>query len=151
MSTPPPPPPGEPYDPNQPGQQPGQPPPYGEQQPSYGQQPPEGFASYPPPYAPPVQGGYGQGPENHPNATTALVLGIVGVICCSLTAPFAWVMGKKAMDEIDASGGRIGGRGNAQAGYVLGILGTILMVLAIVVTVIAVAVGGFAFTFNAGT
>jgi hypothetical protein len=143
MSTPPPPPPGEPYDPNQP---PGsQPPPYGQQQ------PPEGFASYPPPYAPPVQGGYGQQPENHPNATTALVLGIVGVICCSLTAPFAWVMGKKAMDEIDASGGRLGGRGNAQAGYVLGILGTILMVLGIVFIAIAVAVGGFAFTFNAGT
>ena len=142
MSTPPPPP-GDPYDPDQP---PGsQPPPYGQQQ------PPEGYASYPPPYAPPVQGGYGQQPENHPNATTALVLGIVGVVCCSLTAPFAWVMGKRAMDEIDASGGRIGGRGNAQAGYVLGILGTIIMVLGIVVIAIAIAVGGFAFTFNAGT
>ena len=150
MSTPPPPPPGDPDYPNQPhGEQPGS----GDQsqQPPYGQQPPGGFASYPPPYAPPVQGGYGQQPENHPNATTALVLGIVGVICCSLTAPFAWVMGKKAMDEIDASGGRIGGRGNAQAGYVLGIVGTILLVLGIVVVAIAVVLGGFAFTFNAGT
>jgi hypothetical protein len=150
MSTPPPPPPGDPYDPNQP---PGEQPWSGDQgqQPPHGQQPPGGFASYPPPYAPPVQGGYGQQPENHPNATTALVLGIVGIICCSLTAPFAWVMGKKAMDEIDASGGRIGGRGSAQAGYVLGIVGTILLVLAIVVVAIAVVLGGFAFTFNAGT
>jgi hypothetical protein len=144
MSTPPPPPPGDPYDPNRP---PGEQPWSGDQ----GQQPPGGFASYPPPYAPPVQGGYGQQPQNHPNATTALVLGIVGVICCALTAPFAWVMGKKAMDEIDASGGRVGGRGNAQAGYVLGIVGTILLVLGIVVTAIAITVGGFAFTFNAGT
>jgi Domain of unknown function (DUF4190) len=150
MSTPPPPPPpGEPYDQNQPPGQ--QPPSYGQQPPPYGQQPSEGYASYPPPYAPPVQGGYGQQPENHPNATTALVLGIVGVICCALTAPFAWVIGKKAMDEIDASGGRIGGRGSAQAGYVLGILGTVLMILGIIVVAIAVAVGGFAFTVNTGT
>ena len=53
--------------------------------------------------------------------------------------------------EIDASGGRLGGRGSAQAGYVLGIVGTIILVLGVVVIAVAVAVGGFAFTFNAGT
>lgn len=159
MSTPPPPPPGDPYDPQPPGGQPsggydqgggyGQGS-YGQQPPPYGQQPPEGYASYPPPYAPPVHGGYGQQPENHPKATTALVLGIVGVICCSLTAPFAWVIGKRAMDEIDASGSRMGGRGLAQAGYVLGIVGTILLVLGVVAVVGLVALGGFAFEVNAG-
>ena len=136
MSTPPPPPPGEPYDPNQPP---------GQQPPPYGQQPSEGWASYPPPYAPPVQGGYGQQPENNPNATTALVLGIVGVVFCPLTAPFAWVIGKRGMNEIDASGGRMGGRGLAQAGYVLGILGTILIVLILLFVVLAVVLGAFAF------
>jgi hypothetical protein len=155
MTTPPGPP-GDPYDPNQPqgeqppaggyGQQP--PPPPGGQQPDpYASYPPQ----YPPPYAPPVQGGYGQQPENHPKATLALVLGIVGVVCCSLTAPFAWVIGKRTMNEIDSSGGRVGGRGLAQAGYVLGIVGTVLMVLSIVFLVFAVALGGFAFEFNAGT
>jgi hypothetical protein len=33
------------------------------------------------------------------------------------------------MREIDASGGRVGGRGQAQAGFILGIIGTALWVL----------------------
>jgi hypothetical protein len=150
MSTPP----GDPHDPNQPqgeggyGQQPPPPPGGYGQQPPYGQQPADPYAQYPPPYAPPVQGGYGQQQENHPKATTALVLGIVGVICCSVTAPFAWVIGKRAMDEIDASGGRWGGRGLAQAGYVLGIVGTLLLVISIVALVFVVAVGSFTFDVN---
>ena len=32
------------------------------------------------------------------------------------------------MNEIDASGGQLGGRGQAQAGYVLGIIGTVLLI-----------------------
>jgi hypothetical protein len=116
-----------PYDPNQP---------YGYGQGGYGQVPP------PPP------GGYAQ-PENHPRATTALVLGILGLVCCSILAPFAWSIGKKAVNEIDASGGRYGGRGQAQAGYILGIIGTVLLILGVLFMVLAALTGGL--SFQAGT
>ena len=67
---------------------------------------------------------------DHPQATTALVLGIVGiVVCAGLLSPVAWWIGKKAVDEIDASQGRLGGRGAAQAGFILGIIGTCILAL----------------------
>lgn len=122
----------------QPPQYPSQQPPPAEQ-PGYweqqARQPGPGYPSpYPPqPYVP-----------DHPKATTCLVLGILGVVLCQVIAPFALVMGKRTVDEIDASGGRVGGRGSAQAGYVLGIVGTVLLGLALVwviVLVIAAVVG----------
>ncbi|MPZ62792.1 MAG: DUF4190 domain-containing protein [Propionibacteriales bacterium] len=69
-------------------------------------------------------------PQNHPRAIPALVLGIVGLFC-GIAAPFALFIGKKAMDEIDASGGQVGGRGPAQAGFILGIIGSILLVIGV--------------------
>lgn len=115
------------------------------QQPQPGQQPPYPPAGYPP--QAPVQ----YAPD-HPKATTSLVLGILGVVLCQIIAPFAWVMGKKTLDEIDASQGRVGGRGAAQAGYVLGIVGTVLLGLGIIfgilwVILIAV-VGGLSTSTN---
>ena len=117
------PPPGQPpQDPNDPygyGQQPA----YG-QQPSYGQQPGYyGQPGYPPPivyHAP-----------DHPQAATAMILGILGLVLCQVISPFAWSMGKKTVAEIDASQGQLGGRGQAQAGYVCGIIGTIILGLAV--------------------
>jgi hypothetical protein len=126
------------------------------QQPGYGDGGSGG--SYPPPGGyggppsgggyPPAPGGYGQPRQNHPRATTALVLGIVGLVCCSIAAPFAWAIGKKAVREIDASPGQYDGRGSAQAGYILGVIGTILLVIGVIVLVFSIAVGGFAFEFN---
>ncbi len=106
--------------------------------------------SYPPP--PPQDpygsyGSYGYGPPaNHKNAVLALILGIVSLIFCSLCGPFAWVIGKRAVDEIDASGGRIGGRGLAQAGYICGIVGTAFLAISIVVIIIVFGVAA-----NSGT
>ena len=118
MSTPPPPGGQPPYDPNQP----------------YGQG------------AMPPAGGYGAPPaQNHPRAMTSLILGILGIVCCSICAPFAWSIGKKAVNEIDASGGRFGGRGQAQAGYILGIIGTVLLAISLVVVIISLITGGFSF------
>jgi hypothetical protein len=120
--------PGDWQPPQDPNQQPGyweqQQQPYGQQpygQP-YGQQP-----GYPAAYAP-----------DHPKATTSLVLGILGIVVCGLVAPFAWRIGKKTRDEIDASNGQLGGRGAAQAGYVLGLIGTILLALGLVLVVLLV-------------
>jgi hypothetical protein len=125
---------GQPQEPprEQPGYWPGQgqdPPPYG--QPQYGQpqygQPPYGQ----PPYGPPGYGPQFAYAPDHPKSTTALVLGILGVVLCQFIAPFAWLIGKRTVDEIDASRGGLGGRGSAQAGYVLGIVGTVLLGLGV--------------------
>ena len=67
--------------------------------------------------------------QNHPKATTAMVLGIIGLLSCQVLSPFAWAIGRKAVAEIDASGGRLDGRSQAQTGYVLGVIGTIVLVL----------------------
>ena len=99
---------------------------------------------YPPPggYAPPPPMQYAQ---DHPRATLSLILGILSVVLCQLISPFAWVIGKRTVNEIDASQGQLSGRGLAQAGYILGIVGTVLLVLGIVylivVFVFLVAVG----------
>ena len=70
----------------------------------------------------------------------ALVLGIVGVVTCQVAAPFALVIGRRAMKEIDASQGSLGGRGMAQAGYILGIIGTVFLALLLVGLLILIPV-----------
>jgi Domain of unknown function (DUF4190) len=103
------------------------PPPPGYGQPAYGQ----------PAYGQP---GYGyQPPRDHPRATTSLVLGILGLVLCQLLGPVALVMGRKAVKEIDASGGALGGRGSATAGWVCGLVATILLVVSAVAVAVAVA------------
>lgn len=161
----PPPPEGESSDPGQQG--PGQHG-YGQGQPPYGQQPPYGYDPNQPSYGydpnqPPYgygQGqphGYGQQPSyqqgyypgarpEHPSAMPSLVIGIIalaGGFICGLPlvlGPWAWVKGKRTMDEIDASGGQVGGRGMAQGGYVCGIIASVLLALGVVVLVLAVIV-----------
>ena len=71
-------------------------------------------------------------PPHAPSAVTAFVLGILGVILLPLLGPVAWVLGRRAQQEIDVSGGAIGGRGLATAGKVLGMIGTLLLVLVII-------------------
>jgi uncharacterized Tic20 family protein len=75
----------------------------------------------------------------HPRATTALALGILGLALCQVLGPVAWWVGKRTVDEIDASGGRYGGRGAAQVGYVLGIVATVLLGIAVVLTALYAA------------
>ena len=48
-----------------------------------------------------------------------------------IVSPVAWVLGAKAVREIDASPGRYGGRDRAQAGKIMGIIGTVLLVLGV--------------------
>jgi len=127
---------------SQPGQ--GQP---GQDQPGYWQQQAQGQQPPYPPQGYPAQGQVQYAPD-HPKATTSLVLGILGVVLCQVIAPFAWSMGKKTLNEIDASQGRLGGRGAAQAGYVLGIVGTVLLGLSLVI--ILVYVIGMVALFSTG-
>jgi hypothetical protein len=70
-----------------------------------------------------------QSPYPEPSqATTALVLGILGlVICGGLLSPFAWVMGNREMQAIDAGRRPPENRGTANAAKILGIVGTALL------------------------
>ena len=68
-------------------------------------------------------------PVEHPHATTVLVLGVLSLLCCGALGPVAWVMGKRALDQIEMSGGVIGGRSQVLVGYVIGIVGTVMMVV----------------------
>lgn len=99
------------------------PPPYGGLPPSSGQPPYDG------------QPPYGQQPfypqPDHPQATTVLILGILGLVLCQVLSPFAWSMGNRVLREIDASGGQVGGRGQVNAGRICGIIGTILLAASI--------------------
>lgn len=97
--------------------------------------PQEPFNQYQPQY-----GAYGP-PRDHPQATIILVLGILSLVVCQLIGPVAWVMGKRALAEVDRSGGAIGGRGQIQAGYICGIIASVLIALALVIVVIALVVG----------
>ena len=100
-------------------------------QPQYPPAVPPGQPAYGYPPAQPRQGGYAYLPPEHPKATTTLVLGILGLVTCQVLSPFAWVMGKQTVTEIDASAGRLGGRSQANAGYILGIVGTVLLGLGV--------------------
>lgn len=130
-------------DPNQPFEPPSFPPVDAPGQPAYDYPPP-----YPPPLPPQYAGGYPgvypPRPPDHPQAVTAMVLGILGLVCCGLASPFAIWLGRKSMREIDASGGWQGGRGQAQAGFIMGIIGTVLWVLGILFYVVVIAFGVFA-------
>ncbi len=83
---------------------------------------------------------YGQPPQNHPQATTVLVLGILGLVLCQVLGPFAWSMGNKALREIDASQGAIGGRDTVNIGRILGIVATALLGFAILALVLVVVI-----------
>jgi hypothetical protein len=68
-------------------------------------------------------------PVEHPNATAVLWLGAASLFCCGLLGPVSWALGKRALDQIEESGGAYGGRTQVLVGYILGIVGTILMII----------------------
>jgi Domain of unknown function (DUF4190) len=72
-------------------------------------------------------------PKNEGKAIGALLLGMLSVTCFGLLAGVpAIILGAAARREIDASQGRLGGRGLAASGIVLGFFGTGLsLVLAV--------------------
>jgi hypothetical protein len=127
---------------------PSPPPPY--PQPTYPQQP--GYQRSYPPY-PPQPGypgyppGYGVTPQNEGLAVASMVIGIVSfALACGyglglLGSPVALVMGRISMKRIDQSGGQLGGRGMAQAGFIMGIIGTVLLVLALIGLAVIIVIG----------
>lgn len=93
-----------------------------------------------------------QGSGSYPEASQAvlvLVLGIIGLVLCQITAPIAWSMGNTELRAIDSGLRPPENRGLANVGRVLGIVGTVLLILG-VVAIIAIIGFGIAFTAPAG-
>lgn len=101
--------------------------------------------SYPPPPhdQPPGQWPYPVQPKE-PQATTAMVLGIVAVaggMACYLpilASPIALIVGRKSLNAIKLQP-HLGGRGEAMTGFVLGIIGSCMLALMVLV------IAGFVF------
>lgn len=103
--------------------------------------------SMPPPGPPPGPpspmgpGWPGYAPE-HPKGTTVLVLGILSLVVCQVLGPFAWVMGNTALQEIDAAGGMAPNRGQVVAGRILGIIGTVMLIIPLIVLAVFLIIAG---------
>lgn len=102
---------------------------------------PGGGYNAPPP--PPAYGGgnaYGGGTEKNNLGVWALVLGILGIVCCGFFAGIpAIILGNKAKEA--AAQGLANNGGMGQAGVVLGWIAIVLGILGVIW---AVAMGGFA-------
>ncbi len=90
-----------------------------------------------PPQFPSESGAY---PETS-QATTVLVLGILGVVLCQILGPVAWIMGNNELQAIDAGRRPPENRGTANAGRILGIIGSVLLILSVVFLIVVVAGG----------
>ena len=119
---------------------------YGAPPPAYGSNPYE-VAAYQPGYG--TSSPYGVVPVSHPQSTTAMIFGILGIVLASscgiggLLGIGGIVQGRKARNEIDAQPGRYAGRSQAVAGIVTGTIGVVIAAL-VVLAIIAVVIGGIA-------
>lgn len=78
-------------------------------------------------------------------ATTVLVLGILGIVLCGVLGPVAWIMGNQELAAIDAGRRPPENRGTANAGRILGIITTVLLIVglvAIIAILLIVVVAG---------
>jgi hypothetical protein len=69
-------------------------------------------------------------------ATLILVLGILSLVVCAFLGPVAWVMGNRDLAEIDAGRMDPSGRDQTNIGRILGIIGSVLMILAVIGTIL---------------
>jgi hypothetical protein len=77
--------------------------------------------------------------------TLILVLGILSLVVCGIfTGIPAWVMGSSDLKEMDAGTMDPSGRGTTQAGKILGIIATVLMILSVIGAICFIAFVGLA-------
>jgi len=89
-----------------------------------------------PPPQQPYQGPPGASPMEPHRGVLILVLGIVSLVACQLTGPFAWIMGNTDMRKIRAGLMDPSGEGLTQGGRICGIIGTVLLGIGLVFGVI---------------
>jgi len=79
------------------------------------------------------------------NAGLALGLSIAGLMACQVICPVGMMMGRNELQRIDSGEGDPGARGLAQAAWIVGLIGTILLAIGIVIiilVIIAIAASG---------
>lgn len=64
-------------------------------------------------------------------AILALIFGILGLMSMGLFAIPAWILGKAERQAIESGASPDSGRGMAEAGYILGIIGVVLLGIAV--------------------
>ncbi|MEP4650948.1 MAG: DUF4190 domain-containing protein [Ilumatobacter sp.] len=96
---------------------------------SHPQQAPQGYQPY-------GQAGFGPVAQSNGKATASMIVGIVGLamlpcygVPTLFMAPIAFFLGRSSQKEIDAAPGAWSNRGMAKAGWILGLIGIILVVL----------------------
>lgn len=58
-----------------------------------------------------------------------LVLGILSLVVCAVTGPFAWILGNKDLAEMRAGRMDREGEGMTRAGQICGIIGSVLLII----------------------
>lgn len=91
----------------------------------------------------PTEASYPEGSQ----ATTALVMAILGIVCCGPLAIVGWVMANNELAGIAAGRRNPSNEGSAKAARVVGIIGTVLWAIGIIVGAGLIAGGGFDFSF----
>lgn len=85
---------------------------------------------YPPPmYPPPNPYGVAYPPPDNGEAVTVFVLGLLGLVACQLLGPVAWVKGNTIRKTAMIMGAPVPGL--ATAGWIMGIISTIILGLSI--------------------
>lgn len=97
---------------------------------------------YAPPFVPPEQ------QQTSGMAITALILGILTFFTCGTTGIVALVLGIVAMSQIGKSQGQIKGHGLAVAGTILGAVGLVLPIFALLLGILLPALGVARHTAN---
>ena len=69
-------------------------------------------------------------------AVTALVLGILGLTCCGIMAPIAWILGSTELKDISIGLSSPVGKSYATAGKILGIIGTIMIIMSMLMAIL---------------
>jgi hypothetical protein len=92
----------------------------------------EHLVSYSEPPPPPAYGAPqpGAAAGNNSKALWSMILGILSLLCCSPLGIVAIILGRGAQAEIARTGQ--GGEGMAKAGFILGIIALVLLVLQII-------------------
>jgi hypothetical protein len=72
-------------------------------------------------------------------ASTALVLSIVGLVCCQVLGVVAWVMANNELEGIKAGRRNPANEGTASAARIIGIVGTVLLGLGILAAILLFA------------
>jgi len=74
-------------------------------------------------------------------ASTALVLGIIGLVCCQVLGIVAWIMANNELEGIKAGRRNPQNEGTATAARIIGIITTVLLAVGIIALIIGAIVG----------